>query len=67
MDMFPLILSVNVWNRASGAGLEVAFMEEWAQQVLPTMWISWLNNSADFDRTPSWGISRYLVLSQEAG
>ena len=61
------ILSVNVWNRASEAGLAEAFMEWWAQHVLPTMWISWLNNSAAFDRTPSWGISRYLVLSPEAG
>ena len=37
MDMFPFNLIMKVWNKASVEGLEVAFMEEWAQQVLPTI------------------------------
>ena len=53
IDKLPCNLIVKVWNRASEVGLEVAFMDECAVQVRPTMWMSWLNNFADFNRTPS--------------
>ena len=50
MDILPFNLIVNVWNKASEVGLEVAFTEEATEQTLPTMWISWLNSRVGFDR-----------------
>ena len=53
MDKLPFNLIVKVWNRASEVGLDVALTEESTLQTLPMMWMSWLNNFADFERTPS--------------
>ena len=66
MDRFLLPEIVNNWIRGSEVGLVEAFMEWWAQQVLPTMCIFWLNISADSDRMLSSGMSRYLFLSPES-
>ena len=45
--MFFGIWSVNVWNSGLGVGPVEALIDRSAQQVRPTIWISWLNSSAD--------------------
>ena len=67
IDMLPGIRRVNVWNRGLEEGTAVAFIFWSAQHTLPTMWISWAKSSADLEMTPSSGMSKYLVLSPEAG
>ena len=47
------IWRVNVWNNGLVVVPAEALIDRSAQQVRPTMWISWLNSSADFDRLPS--------------
>ena len=47
------IWRVNVWNSGLVVGPAEALIDRSAQQVRPTIWISWLNSSADFDRIPS--------------
>lgn len=51
--MFFGIWRVNVWNNGLVVGPVEALIDWSAQQVRPTIWISWLNNSADFDKIPS--------------
>ena len=41
-------------------------MDGCAQQVRPTICVSWLNSVADLERTPSWGINKYFDLSPMA-
>ena len=65
MDRFLLPEIVNNWIRGSEVGLVEAFMEWWAQQVLPTMCISWLNISDDLDKMLSSEMRRYFCLLPE--
>ena len=65
--MFLGIWRVKVWNNGLEEVPAVALIDWSAQHVRPTTCISWLNNSADFDKIPSWGIIRYLDLSPVSG
>ena len=51
--IFSGIWCINVWNSGFGVGPVEALIDRSAQQVRPTIWISWLNSSADFDKIPS--------------
>ena len=59
--------SVNVWNKGLVVRPAEALIDICAQQVRPTMWMSWLKSSADLDSTPSRGTRRYLDLSPVFG